>query len=85
MSMPITTSGKHTDHLAVAQKMKNKPGVWFKIATYGSRGSALTAASNIRNGVGALGAPGKPYQPIFDGAYDAKVRGESTVWARLVK
>lgn len=41
-----------TDYVPAIAKMKAKPGTWFKLNTYGTKGSACTAALMLRKGYG---------------------------------
>lgn len=69
---------QRTDYTPIIEKMKSKPGTWYKLNTFGTRGSAYTAALMLRKGNGIKAFEGKP------GQFETKMRGVTTVWARYV-
>lgn len=63
--------GRHrASHLAIAEQLREQPGVWGTVATYGRRRSGHTVASAIRR---AYGSSFAVYGPA--GSYEARVVG----------
>lgn len=72
---PVSTPGRGNLHSPKAHQLRDNPGKWAVVGSYGSESSASSMARTIRTGATNAWKPG--------GAYEAVARGRA-VYARYV-